>query len=663
MNGVSGFAMLFAVALAWIWMAGTTSAFAAAEVQWSWMKGADVPREVPTYGTLGTPDMANTPGARASEVSWTDASGALWLFGGGYTHYNDQGTTFTELFNDLWKYDPATGNWTWVKGANTFNQAGAYGDRGKPLASNTPGARWMAVSWTDPSGKLWLYGGYGYDSTGAVCWLNDLWQFDTATGNWTWMHGSSTGYQVAVYGSLGVPSTGNTPGGRRSAVSWSDSAGNLWLFGGLYYDGVSLMDRFNDLWKYTPSQGTWTWVTGDNTLGTAGRYGTLGVPSAENTPGAREQAVSWTDTSGNLWLFGGWGNDTNGNGCDLNDLWKFDPVTGYWTWMKGANTVIHAGTYGTLGVPAPENTPGSRQIACSWTDVSGALWLYGGQGRDSTGAFGNHLCDLWKYDVATGNWTWMQGSSIREQAAVYGTPGTPATANTPGGRVCGVTWTGASGALWFFGGDLAGYTSAWGWRGDLWKFVPPDTVPPTGTIVINGNQSATNSRTMSIAMTWSDGPIGSGVARMRFSDDGATWSAYESLTPSKSYTLPVGDDGYRTIRVQFIDKANNRSAVFSDYIRLDRSVPKGGIIINNGAPTTTTQAVTLNLSYADIGSGVVRMRFSDNGSTWTSWMYPKATKAYILPAGLGYHTVRVQYLDGANNYSLVYNDYIKIIVP
>jgi formylglycine-generating enzyme required for sulfatase activity len=58
------------------------------------------------------------------------------------------------------------------------------------------------------------------------------------------------------------------------------------------------------------------------------------------------------------------------------------------------------------------------------------------------------------------------------------------------------------------------------------------------------------------------------------------------------------------------------------------------------------------------------MRFSDNGSTWTNWMYPTATKAHKLPkSDLGNQTVRVQYLDGANNYSPVYNDYIKLVAP
>jgi len=59
---------------------------------------------------------------------------------------------------------------------------------------------------------------------------------------WTWMGGSSSAYQPGVYGTLGTPAAGNFPGGRNGAASWTDSSGNLWLFGGY---GVP-----NDLWKY-----------------------------------------------------------------------------------------------------------------------------------------------------------------------------------------------------------------------------------------------------------------------------------------------------------------------------------------------------------------------------------------------------------------------------
>lgn len=48
-----------------------------------------------------------------------------------------------------------------------------------------------------------------------------------------------------------------------------------------------------------------------------------------------------------------------------------------------------------------------------------------------------------------------------------------------------------------------------------------DTTPPTGTIVINNNRSATNTPNVTLALMWDDGVGGSGVSRMRFSDDGA----------------------------------------------------------------------------------------------------------------------------------------------
>ena len=48
-----------------------------------------------------------------------------------------------------------------------------------------------------------------------------------------------------------------------------------------------------------------TWVGGSNTPGASGVYGTQGVAAATNVPRARDGGVTWTDSSGNLWLFGG----------------------------------------------------------------------------------------------------------------------------------------------------------------------------------------------------------------------------------------------------------------------------------------------------------------------------------------------------------------------
>jgi len=188
-----------------------------------------------------------------------------------------------------------------------------------------------------------------------------------------------------------------------------------------------------------------------------------------------------------------------------------------------------------------------------------------------------------------------------------------------------------------------------------------DTTPPTGSVIINNNRSATNTPNVTLAIAWADNAGGSGVSRMRFSNDGAHWTVWEELAATRAYTLP-GGDGHKTVRVQFLDKANNRSAAFSDYILLDTTAPTGAISINEGAQTAPAQAVTLGLTWSDgAGTGVTRMRFSDDGAHWTAWETPKATRAHTLPATLGYHTVRVQYLDGAGNYSAVFNDYIKLV--
>ena len=135
------------------------------------------------------------------------------------------------------------------------------------------------------------------------------------TNQWTWVGGSSTlgatGAQPGVYGTLGIPAATNSPGGRAYAVSWTDSKGNLWLFGGDGTDTTGEYRNLNDLWEFNPSTKEWVWMSGSNTVtnfwGTAGVYGTLGEPAAANVPGGRYGAVGWTDSKGNLWLFGGWG--------------------------------------------------------------------------------------------------------------------------------------------------------------------------------------------------------------------------------------------------------------------------------------------------------------------------------------------------------------------
>lgn len=248
---------------------------------------------------------------RAGASGWIDSAGILWLFGG-------------SGFNDLWKY--SAGEWTWVAGSNAQGQPGKYGTQGTAAPGNNPGGRMSAVAWTDASGNFWLFGGQGYDSNGTNGDLNDLWKY--SGGQWTWVSGSNVAGQSGIYGTQGTASSNSVPGARDSAVGWTDAAGNLWLFGGeTLQQNQSAPDEsandLNDLWEY--SAGAWTWVGGGNTENQVGTYGTLGTAASGDIPGARDSSLGWADSTGNLWLFGGYGVDSTQTQGGLNDLWKVHP--------------------------------------------------------------------------------------------------------------------------------------------------------------------------------------------------------------------------------------------------------------------------------------------------------------------------------------------------
>jgi N-acetylneuraminic acid mutarotase len=341
------------------------------------------------------PSSVTGPTPRTGAVTWTapGAGGDLWLFGG-----EDHFLTF---YNDFWKFSIATNTWTQVGGST--NQMGVYGTLGVPAAGNIPGQRWGATARIDASGTVWLFGGYGNDSAGTLGLLDDLWNYNITTNQWTWIGGSQSVNQTGNYGTLGTPAATNIPGARQASMSWLDASGNFWLFGGFDLDSQGNPNALNDLWEF--KAGVWTWMSGANVVNQKGVYGTQGVAAASNVPGARWSSAAWADASGNLWLFGGQGFDSTGNGS-LNDVWEYKG--GQWTWVKGSASVSQAGIYGTT-TPGPiiypyvGNGPGSRFAPGYWyvfnpNDNSSEFWMFGGEGFDASGANGNGLLsDLWRY--------------------------------------------------------------------------------------------------------------------------------------------------------------------------------------------------------------------------------------------------------------------------
>ena len=184
-----------------------------------------------------------------------------------------------------------------------------------------------------------------------------------------------------------------------------------------------------------------------------------------------------------------------------------------------------------------------------------------------------------------------------------------------------------------------------------------DTTVPTGSIVINGGAAYANSTSVSLSLSASDAT--SGMADMRFSNDSSTWSSWQPYAANESWTLVAGD-GTKSVYVQYRDNAGHVSSSYSDSIILDTAAPTGSIVIEGGATYANSTSVALSLSASDATSGVDDMRFSNDGSTWSSWQPFAASESWTLAAGDGSKTVYVQYRDNAGNASASYSDTIML---
>lgn len=433
--------------------------------KWTWISGANnTLGSAGTFGTKGTGATTNTPSARNNTQGWYDGTN-LWLFGGGGV----DSTGASGYLSDVWEFTPSTKKWAWMAGPNTNGASGTYGTKGTGSTSNLPGARDALVSFKDSSGNFWLYGGQGFDSVGSNGTLGDLWEFKSSTLTWTWVSGPNVINQTGVYGTKGTANASNIPGTRAVSTGGIDSSGNFWLFGGFGFDGLGNGTTLSDLWKYNIASGNWTWMSGYSSDLQMANYGTQGTSSATSWPSGRGWTQFWTDTSGNFWLFGGFGIDSGTDVGNLSDLWKFNPASGQWTWVMGPTLQGAGGTYGTLGTANSSNVPGGRSSGTGVADTSGNLWLFGGNGFDGSQNYGA-LNDFWKYNIASGQWTWMAGSNVQGQSGTYGTQGTGSTSNIPGARDTLASWIDSSNNIWFFGGIGLDSAGSLGNLNDLWKY-------------------------------------------------------------------------------------------------------------------------------------------------------------------------------------------------
>lgn len=305
-------------------------------------------------------------------------------------------------FATLIFYNVAAQNtWTLIKNDSFPN----YGVQGVQSVGNHIPGRVYSISCNDKNGDLWLYGG-SYEGGGTFPYFNlrDLWKFSTTTRQWTWMYGPFLNDTASpVYSKKFVETDSANPGLRIMGTLMADTAGYVWLYGGNNsYWLKSIEDRFGDLWRFNPTTLKWSWYSGDSIPYTKPIFGTKGVASLNNKPGARINMVGEADKSGNLWLYG----DVN-----RNDLWKYNTNSKTWTWVSGDTILNATGMHGATGVFSTTNKPGTNASFIK-LDVSGSfLWLY-------------RYPEIWKYKISTNQWAFMgQIDTTTYLTATYGTMG------------------------------------------------------------------------------------------------------------------------------------------------------------------------------------------------------------------------------------------------
>jgi gliding motility-associated-like protein len=509
---------------------------------WTWMKGVQAGNSLGYFGALGVPSPNNRPPGIYEAAHWTDLTGKFWIFGG--SNFNGY------PYSALWRFDPSTNMWTWIKGPQGTYYAGVYGTQGIGAPSNQPGSRlYAASSWVDNNGDLWMFGGFGLDGLGSNGTLSDLWKYNIASNQWTWMSGPNAVNDPGVYGTRGVPNAGNRPPGRcESNTVWVDANNNFWLFGGEGANGI----LFDHVWHYNTATHQWTWMAGSNTPGDFPVYGIQGVAAPGNTPGARRSYTSWKDCNGEFWFFGGFNRPSETSA----DMWKFDPVTAQWTWMDGYAAANTPSGFTTRCTPSNTTIPAARfENRASWTDSQGRFWNFGGFSRQSYDA----LDDLWCYDPNTRTFAWIAGSNLINQPSVYGQLGVGAPANTPGARGGAMSFQDLQGNFWLFGGyDILNSRLF----SDLWKYTP-DTLclgaptglpsaaftaqPMTGCAPLTTNFNNTSANATSFYWDFGDGSTASATNPMHTFANVGTYTV--TLLASTVGCLPAHDTATATIIV------------------------------------------------------------------------------------------------------------------
>ncbi len=150
-----------------------------------------------------------------------------------------------------------------------------------------------------------------------------------------------------------------------------------------------------------------------------------------------------------------------------------------------------------------------------------------------------------------------------------------------------------------------------------------DTAAPVGSVRVNDGATYTRTAGVNLVLSASDPMPRTGLASMRFSNDASSWSAWQSYSTTKAWTLS-STNGSKKVYAQYRDASGNVAAT-GDSITLDSAAPTvsgpsqtllGGKQVQIGPPVTAP--VKIYWSMKDATSGIIRyiLQQSTDGSSY-----------------------------------------------
>lgn len=194
-------------------------------------------------------------------------------------------------------------------------------------------------------------------------------------------------------------------------------------------------------------------------------------------------------------------------------------------------------------------------------------------------------------------------------------------------------------------------------HGDWEIFVAaPDGEPPITRIFLPASGAV-----LSVSPAVISGQVtdGTAVTSVQVSIDGGPWqeavidagAGTTLATWHYNWILPTEDASPgHVIRARAFDMVgNSQPSADEPVVYVDRVSPViSGFVINGGAAQTDSTAVTLSYTVTD-GSPLMRMRFTNDATTWSAWEPYAPTKSWTLTSGPGTKTVWCSFEDVHGN--------------